>query len=267
MKTRMRFRSHRNWLRLIPLGLMAVLLVMTGCATSHSVTALPDGITVHTFRRDYANVFVIARGESFFMVDAGYEKEAAALADDLRREGFDPAKLRAIILTHAHHDHAGGAALFRQRFHTPIIAGAGDASLLAAGAALDPLCPTNAMARSRLKDDQASRFPGLVADQWVDQPLALEPLTGVPGSVTVLPGHTKGSLVVTVAGAAFVGDLFRGAIAGSSAEVHFYMCDLDDNRADVRVLLEQLAPAATLFFPGHFGPLSREAVSEQFLGP
>jgi glyoxylase-like metal-dependent hydrolase (beta-lactamase superfamily II) len=246
---------------------VVALVALAGCATSHSVTELSGGITVHTFRRAYANVFVVARGDAFFMVDAGFEKEAAALEGDLRREGFDPAKLRAIVVTHGHHDHAGGASHFQERFHTPIIAGAGDASLLTAGAALDPLCPTNAMARSRLQDDQASRFTGITADRLVESSLELEALTGVPGTITVLPGHTMGSLVVSVPGAAFVGDLFRGAIAGSSAEVHFYMCDLEDNRRDVRELLGRIAPAATTFFPGHFGPVRREAVEERFAGP
>ena len=66
----------------------------------------------------------------------------------------------------------------------------------------------------------------------------------IPGAIVPLPGHTPGSLVVTIAGAAFVGDLFRGGIVGSPAEVHFYMCDLDDNHRDVRTLLDRLAPTA-----------------------
>jgi glyoxylase-like metal-dependent hydrolase (beta-lactamase superfamily II) len=260
--------SHPAGLRALTcVALLSTLGTLAGCATSHAVTTLPDGITVHTFRREYANVFVVARGEDFFMVDAGYEKEAAALADDLRREGFDPAKLRAIILTHGHHDHAGGGAWFKERFHTPIIAGAADATLLAAGTAVDPLCPTDGIARGRLDDDQVARFTSLVADRWVETELPLAAVTGIPGTLTVLPGHTRGSVVVAVPGAAFVGDLFRGAIAGGSAEVHFYMCDLADNRADVRALLDRLAPTTTLFFPGHFGPVDREAVAARFSTP
>ena len=53
------------------LGLWSALVVLTGCATSHSVTALADGITVHTFRRDYTNAHVVSRGEAYFMVDSG----------------------------------------------------------------------------------------------------------------------------------------------------------------------------------------------------
>jgi glyoxylase-like metal-dependent hydrolase (beta-lactamase superfamily II) len=247
--------------------LLSTLGTLAGCATSHTVSTLADGVSVHAFRRDYTNIFVVARGENFFMVDAGYEKDAPTLADDLRRAGFEPGKLRAIILTHGHHDHAGGSSWFRERFQTPIIAGTGDAPLLAAGAVIDPLCPTDAIARGRLEDDEAARFTSVVADRWVESELDLDAVTGVPGTITVLPGHTRGSLIITIPGAAFVGDLFRGSIVGSSAEVHFYMCDLGDNRADVRALLGQLAPKTTMFFPGHFGPVSRDAVAERFAGP
>jgi hydroxyacylglutathione hydrolase len=256
--------AARFWLS--ALGLWSALVVLTGCATSHSVTALPGGITVHTFRRDYTNAHVISRGEAFFMVDAGLEANAPALADDLRREGFEPPRLRAIILTHGHADHAGGAAWFRRQFGTRVIVGEADVPILAAGAN-DHLCPTTDRARDRVTADQASRFTPFAADQTIEVDVALDGIAAIPGTITPLPGHTPGSLVVTIPGAVLVGDLFRGAIVGNSAELHFYMCDLDDNRRDVRTLLEHIAPTATTFFTGHFGPLSREAVADRFVGP
>ena len=101
----------------------------------------------------------------------------------------------------------------------------------------------------------------------VERAIALEEVASIPGTIAPLPGHTPGSLVVIVPGAVLVGDLFRGSIVGSSAEVHFYMCDLEDNRRDVQALLKDLAPRAETFFPGHFGPLSRESVVERFAAP
>jgi glyoxylase-like metal-dependent hydrolase (beta-lactamase superfamily II) len=249
------------------LSALTAVLLSTGCANRQEITALSGGISVHSFRRDYTTSFVVAKGSDFFLVDTGYEKDGDVLVEDLRDAGFDPDNMKAVLLTHGHHDHAGAAAMLRERFRTPVIVGAADERLLQAGTALDPLCPTDAIARRRVEEDQAARFTGLAADIEVVSSLPLEPITGVPGTVTVLPGHTEGSLVISVADAAFVGDLFRGAIGGSSAEVHFYMCDLEDNRRDVQDLLDRIAPGAEIFFTGHFGPVRRGAVAERFSGP
>ena len=94
--------------------------------------------------------------------------------------------------------------------------------------------------------------------------LDLEAITGVPGKAVLLPGHTEGSLVVVLPQAALVGDLFRGSIFSNSAEVHFYICDLEANRRDVERLITELAPSVSWFFPGHFGPLEKAAVLQRF---
>jgi hydroxyacylglutathione hydrolase len=200
-------------------GISAILGILPSCATSHDVISLSDGVTVHTFRREYTNAHVVSVGDRFFMVDAGLEAHAPALAEDLRRAGFDPAQLRAIVLTHGHADHAGGAAWFHRQFGTRVIAGQADVPLLAAGAN-DHLCPTSDRARDRVASDQAARFTPVVPDLTVVDERALEELVGIRGTVASLPGHTPGSLIVTLPGAVIVGDLFRGAIVGSSAELH-----------------------------------------------
>ena len=79
-----------------------------------------------------------------------------------------------------------------------------------------------------------------------------------------LAGHTSGSLIIVVGDVVLVGDLLRGSIVGSGAETHFYQCDLELNRKNVQRVLAELAPGAQLFFVGHFGPVSREAVQAQF---
>ncbi len=64
--------------------------------------------------------------------------------------------------------------------------------------------------------------------------------------------------------AALVGDLFRGSIIGHSAEIHFYICDRESNRSDIRRLLKEMAPSASQFFTGHFGPVRTAPVMERF---
>jgi glyoxylase-like metal-dependent hydrolase (beta-lactamase superfamily II) len=61
-------------------------------------------------------------------------------------------------------------------------------------------------------------------------------------------------LAVIVGNAVFVGDLFRGAMLTTEATTHFYMCDVPGAKRMIQELLTVKAPAAELFFPGHFGP-------------
>ncbi len=243
---------------------VSLLPAVSGCATQRSTTTFPDGIRVLTFTHDYANSHLVVKNDQAYLVDTGMEKSGPELAEDLRKAGFPPEKLRAIILTHGHADHAGGAAYLKKNFGTTIIAGQGDSRMTSNGGEPDPLCPTSLMARIRAKSDQAARYTPLHPDQSVQKELDLEPLTGVPGRAVSLPGHTAGSLVVVLPQAALVGDLFRGSIIDNSAEVHFYMCDLESNRRDIKRLLNELAPSASTFFTGHFGPLSKASVAERF---
>lgn len=236
-----------------------------GCASGYSKHLLPDGLTVHTFRREHSNVHVVTNGSASFMIDAGFERNASALTDDMLKAGIDPKALRAIILTHGHTDHAGGAHYFQRHFGTQIIAGSADLPLMSSGRNEPKVCPTDFIARQRMQQDLAETYTPFEPNTRVNEPLALEPLFGIKGTVQPLPGHTPGSLVVVFPHAVFVGDLLRGSLIGHAAELHFYMCDLEDNRKDVQHVLDTLAPNATLFFPGHFGPIERAEVQKRFV--
>lgn len=244
-------RRHR-----LALALLA-LLALVGCGTAHDLRRV-GGIAVHTFHRDNANVHVVVRGRSAIMIDSGYERNARELDDAMRAAGLDPAEVSLVVLSHGHADHAGGARYFQQRYGARVLAGRGDAPMLATGRN-QPLCPTGLIGSLRRSGDEGTRYTPTDAT-LVDDSLSLAPTTGIEGRVVVLPGHTPGSTVVVIGEAAFVGDLFRGGIVGDTAETHFYMCDLDDNRRDIRALLDRIAPAATVFFTGHFGPVDRAEV-------
>lgn len=236
---------------------LAPLLALMGCGTSHSVRRVGP-LTVHTFARDNTNVHVVQRGRGAIMIDSGYERHAAALDEAMREAGIDPSQVDTVVVTHGHADHAGGARYFQRRYGARVLAGRGDAAMLASGRN-ERLCPVGLIAHIRVGGDQSARYTPTPAT-LIDGALNLAPTTGFEGRAASLAGHTAGSLVVVIGEAAFVGDLFRGDIVGSGASTHFYMCDLDDNRRDLRALLDSIAPNASVFFTGHFGPVERPEV-------
>lgn len=239
----------------------AILSAPLGCASYARVEH--GGVSVHTFTLSDTNAHLVKKGAATILIDAGYEKNAEDLDEMIRKKGFDPSALKAIVLTHGHADHAGGARWFQKHYMTPVIAGAADRKMLGEGAN-EKLCPTGFLGLVRQTEDQAATFTPLLADLWVDKDTPLAPMTGIEGTVMPLPGHTGGSLVVTIGEHVFAGDLFRGSLVGSGAGTHLYMCDLAANRRAVDALLHTLAPRGKTFFVGHFGPVARASVASHF---
>lgn len=242
-------------------ALVAVVFI-SGCTTTTRFTR-PDGVEIITLTHDSTNVHVVRKDGAAFLYDSGYEKNGVLLEADLRALGIDPRTLKAVIISHAHADHAGAARYFHTMFGVPVVLGSGDESMFAAGEN-EPLCPQGFIANLRLKEDQAGRYQGSTADVIVTGELDLKPLTGIDARAVLVPGHTKGSVVVVVGDVVLVGDLLRGSIIGAGAETHFFMCDLEDNRRNITRVMKELAPNAKQVFTGHFGPVSPESVREHF---
>jgi glyoxylase-like metal-dependent hydrolase (beta-lactamase superfamily II) len=73
---------------------------------------------------DDCNVYAIETAEGAVLVDAGVGRSLDRLLAQAHEDGVDLREPRALLLTHAHLDHAGGAALWRERSGLEVVASA-----------------------------------------------------------------------------------------------------------------------------------------------
>lgn len=156
------------------------------------------------------------------MIDTGYNP-AAMLAALERQRG----RLKAICLTHAHLDHAGGLDQILSRFPAPVYVGEDDWRLLQ--------WKPPALLRRFVKDGDGLDI-GTMRLQFL-----------------TTPGHTPGGVCYQAPGGIFVGDtLFAGSI-GRANPASLYPVHLKSVRERLLTLPESLS-----VFPGH-GPATTVA--------
>ena len=84
---------------------------------------------------DDCHIYLLDGGGEYALIDAGCgtERSVAGILATIEREGLDPARLRTVILTHCHFDHAAGASIFRERFGCQVVAPAGERAFIEGG--------------------------------------------------------------------------------------------------------------------------------------
>lgn len=203
-----------------------------------------------------ANVHLLD-GRRPVLVDAGPPGGVQRLLGHLRTRGLDPSDLGAVLLTHGHADHAGGASALVER-GAPVLLGAGDLPFAATGRNPE-LVPTGLSARI-LRPVLPSAYPPFTPTGLVETSIDLGPF-GLDGEMRVVGGHSPGSCVILADDLLVAGDLVRGGhlggmLLGGRALVHYYA---EDPAADLRTvagLIDAHRPRRILV--GHGGPLDAD---------
>lgn len=183
------------------------------------------------------------RDGGFGLVDAGLDPEAKAIRAALARMGKSGDDIRAILFTHSHGDHTGGARAF-------------------------PHAEIYLLERVNLTPDGAGKRPspegpdtvhGVAVTRRLSDGERLD-LNGTTVEVFALPGHTADSAAFLAHGVLFFGDSAAASSAGTiSPAPPIYSVDRERNQRELRALAGRLRSRRNEIHHmafGHQGPLA-----------
>jgi metallo-beta-lactamase class B len=142
------------------------------------------GNTYYVGAKGLSSVLITGDG-GYVLIDGGLPQTAAVIDANIRKLGFDTKKIRLILNSHAHYDHAGGLAAIQRHTGAQVAATASSAAALMEGE------PT--------KDDpqygfgrKANAFPAIKSVRTMQDGETLR-VGDIAMTAHLTPGHTPGS--------------------------------------------------------------------------
>jgi glyoxylase-like metal-dependent hydrolase (beta-lactamase superfamily II) len=136
-----------------------------------------------------AAAYVVETSTGLVLIDTGLQ--AADVKREMAALGLDWQRVVAIFLTHAHHDHSGGAEELRRATGAKVYAGRADAAVLRAAAPLEALVGTFTLGRQRDADALKPTPTTVDVELSGGEDLAFGE---VRFRALATPGHTPGSI-------------------------------------------------------------------------
>jgi len=211
------------------------------------------------------NAHLLISGDGCVLVDAGLPGSAPKVEKVLSKQGLTFADVKAIVITHAHVDHAGGAAELREKTRAPIIAHGDDLPYYRREKPMT-FCPTGKVGQFFLKTPLPHQsYTAFEPDVLLSGGDIFDiSEAGIAGVVRHTPGHTAGSLSVELGNKeAMVGDLVAsGILIGGILRLNHAIRPPfeEDALAVSKELLRLVEGGVERFYLGHGGPLDTSEV-------
>jgi glyoxylase-like metal-dependent hydrolase (beta-lactamase superfamily II) len=207
------------------------------------------------------NAFVIET-DHVTIIDTGYAGSEGVLLREVRALGWQPRDVRHILVTHAHHDHAGSLAALKAATGADAWAHEKEAAVIRRGTLSFPLTPSPGLLPRILFRMFIPHGPVSYPIAEVDHVVTDGDVLPVAGGIRVVhvPGHTAGHL-------AFLWPQRGGVLFAADAAANFAGLGASLWHEDHAEARRSLAKLASLDFAvacfGHGRPITRRA-AERF---
>ncbi|MGD0354492.1 MAG: MBL fold metallo-hydrolase [Dehalococcoidia bacterium] len=202
-----------------------------------------------------ANVYLLALGGGFTLVDAGYRNKYRQILKRIYRLGFTPTRIHHIIVTHHHPDHVGGLAALKGLTGAKVIAHKLDAPYI------DGRMPQAGPSRPGWLKRRSGIFSDMLATPPCPVDIEVEDGNELPvaGGIKIIhtPGHTPGSICIYLKQErlVFTGDILARRL-GVKLPSMVFTADVQQEISSIRKLAELDFETACF---GHGFPLRKDA--------
>ena len=191
------------------------------------------------------HVYLIDGGSEIALIDAGGGRNPDAIVRIIAADGLAPRRVRSLLLTHAHADHAAGAAGLRERLGLRVLASPEVAGIVSAG---DSRAASLDAAQSAGGYPPDFLYPACPVEQVLDS--AAVTVGDLRIEALATPGHAAGhhSYVLRHGGttSVFCGDAFF--FGGKILLQDTWDCSL---RESIRTVERLAALSVDGLYPGH----------------
>jgi glyoxylase-like metal-dependent hydrolase (beta-lactamase superfamily II) len=194
------------------------------------------------------HVYLVDGRSELALIDAGAGRATERILDEIRDAGLDPGRIRHLLLTHLHADHAAGAADFRRRLPgLRIYAAHAVASYLRNG---DERAINLHIGKQAGFYPEAFRFEPCPVDVEVREGMRIE-IGALAVEALETPGHCAGHLSFLLHGAGRC-HLFAGDTIFHGGRILLQNIDDCDLQAHIRSLRKLAGLSVDVLLPGHF---------------
>ena len=218
-------------------------------------------LKVIPIRAGMGHVFLVITEYGFFLIDTGTKGYENKILKAITSRGMKLKNLLFIFLTHTHYDHAGCAAVLKEKTGAKIIVHNAEADKLINGFHRVP-DGTNPFFRvisymGKRVSKVYNKFQPVTPDITFDNELELAHF-GMNGKIIHTPGHTSGSASLIIENTAFVGDCLFNILHS------IYPPFANDEEVLLQSWKRLLDQDLAWYYPAHGKRLNREEVLKEY---